>query len=469
MASVLQLIEERARRESSQSNKPKPQKRAKKAEQQPSPPKETKSKKWGIHPTAQQRRTLKLWFDGARFAYNLGVEHVNKTKNYSKKGIREGAEVSTGKKRVKKGEEKREDGIDGWKAKAPERLWPVPAKIRDAAVLDVQKACVALKAKENKFKRKLKFRTSKDHSYSMYVESQMLNCKTAGSLCAPLFGTVTDRSVMRTERGKELPKVFESDVRVQYERLTDRFFICMTVEIAANVPETQGRPSGNQSTEMQIEEEEGTIRHIAAIDPGIRTFATLYDPGRERIVEWGMHGGRKDGRHDGTELLGWLTRKIGRLERVARQTHGRHKQRIRKLANRIRQRVKDLTAELHHKLARWLCRNYSVVLLPKFGVKGISRRKGLPAGKKRTICRNAVRKLAQMSPFTFRQFLLHKAREFGTQILICDEYYTSKTCTRCGMLNHSLGASKTFACPSCSVAYDRDAGAARNILLRYIS
>jgi putative transposase len=276
---------------------------------------------------------------------------------------------------------------------------------------------------------------------------------------------------MRTERGKELPKTFESDVRVKYERLTDRYFICMSVEIAVKAPETQGRPSGETSTEMQVveEEEEPIIKHIAAIDPGIRTFVTLYDPGRERIVEWGMHGGRKDRTHDGTKLLGWLTRKIGRLENAAKQAHKRHRQRIRKLANRIRHRVIDLTTELHHKLALWLCQNYSVVLLPKFNAKGISRRKGLPAGKRRAICRNATRKLAQMSPFTFRQFLLHKAREFGTQVLICDEYFTSKTCTNCGMLNHDLGASKTLVCPACSATYDRDAGAARNILLRYIS
>ena len=101
--------------------------------------------------------------------------------------------------------------------------------------------------------------------------------------------------------------------------------------------------------------------------------------------------------------------------------------------------------------------------------RGISRRKGLPVGMKRTICRNAVRKLAQMAPFSFRQFLIHKAREFGTRVIICDEYYTSKTCTHCGILNHGLGASKTFVCPTCSAEYDRDAGAARNILLRYIS
>jgi len=451
MADVLPLIDERERRSYSNSSSSPPKKKRAKTES-----KETKCQKWAIHPSKEQREILKLWFEGARFAYNRAVEYVNKTKDYSKKGLRVGAGVSTGKRRRKKGEkDKPPDGIDGWKACAPTRLWAVPAKIRDEAVLDVHKACSALKAKERVFKRKLKFRTAKDYSQSIYIESQMLNCKTPSSVFASLFGTVNDRSAMLTESGKWLPDVFDRDVRVQYERLTKRFYVCMSVDIVdtARAPETQGC----------------SVQHVAAIDPGIRTFVTLYDPGRERVVEWGMHGGRKDGRHGGTELLGWLTRKIGRLERAARQAHGRHRQRIRRLANRIRQRIKDLTAELHHKLALWLCQNYSVVLLPKFSVKGISRRKGLPAGKKRTICRNAVRKLAQLSPFTFRQFLLHKAREHGTRVIICDEHYTSKTCTCCGMLNHGLGASKTFVCPTCSAVYDRDAGAARNILLRYIS
>ena len=78
--------------------------------------------------------------------------------------------------------------------------------------------------------------------------------------------------------------MLDSGVQVQYERLTGCFFICMIVEIAAIAPETQGCPSDEQPTEMQVEE---ATKHISAINPGIRTFATLDDPGREMIVEWG--------------------------------------------------------------------------------------------------------------------------------------------------------------------------------------
>ena len=67
--------------------------------------------------------------------------------------------------------------------------------------------------------------------------------------------------------------------------MTDRCFISMSVEIAARGHETQGWSCDEQSAELQAEEEEGAIKHIAVIDLGIRTFTTLNDPGRERIVE----------------------------------------------------------------------------------------------------------------------------------------------------------------------------------------
>ena len=145
--------------------------------------------------------------------------------------------------------------------------------------MDVHKACCALKAKERTFKRDLKFRTKKDRTWSIYIESLMLNCKTQKSVLAPIFGTTTDHSVMRTEQPKTLPLVFNSDVRVQYERFAKRYFMCISIPIAKNddakTAETQGG-------------------HIAAIDPGIRTFATIYDVGRQCTMEWGISGGHKN-------------------------------------------------------------------------------------------------------------------------------------------------------------------------------
>ena len=383
---------------------------------------------------------------------------MNKTKLYDKRSIREGAGCGTGAKMPIKDPNTGKKvsvprGDNPWEKVAPSRLWSVPAKIRDAAVMDAQKACVALAAKEGRLKRNLRFRTSKDARQSIYLESHQLNKKTMGSLYAPLFGCMSDRTTMRTEDGKVLSGEFPSDCRVTHERYTDRWFICMSVPLRA--PETQGRVAKEN-------------RDVVAIDPGIRTYATCYDPGREQIIEWATTGGRKNGKSKGSELAGWLTRKMGRLENKAKKAHGRHRRRIRAVAARKRAKVIYLADELHHQLALWLCRNYRVVLLPKYSVKQISRKKR-PAGQKRALGRNSVRRLAQLSPFRFRQFLIHKAREFGTTVVICDERYTSQTCTSCGMLNPGLGTAKLFECPWCGAAYDRDHGAARNILLRYVA
>ena len=54
------------------------------------------------------------------------------------------------------------------------------------------------------------------------------------------------------------------------------------------------------------------------------------------------------------------------------------------------------------------------------------RRKGLLAGKRCSIGRNSVRKLSQMfSSFAFCRFLLLKAREFNSRVIICDKYCTT--------------------------------------------
>ena len=395
-------------------------------------PKESKCRKRWIFPTKRQKRIIKRWLDGARFAYNLGVDVVNGTHRWGRRKLREGAAVQNGK----------------WEEKAPKHLHKVPYKIRDSALLDVSKACAALKAKEKAVRRTLKHRSCSDRRQSVALEKAWLNCKTASSLFAPVFGTTNDRSVMKMEGKKHLPSEFKHDVRVGYERQTKRYYIAIP-------------------TDVRVLPQKPAEGGIVAIDPGVRKFATCYDPAAQAVISFATIGGRKTGRSKGTELLGWLSRKSDRLTAKANKNHGVRRYRVKKVAARIRRRITSLTDELHHKLALHLCETYSVVLLPKFSTKSIVSRR--TAKKTRQIGRRTARKLMQMAPYHFRQFLLHKAREHGTRVIICDEYWTSKTCGNCGMLHATLGGSETFLCPHCNCECDRDANAARNIILRYVA
>ncbi len=66
--------------------------------------------------------------------------------------------------------------------------------------------------------------------------------------------------------------------------------------------------------------------------------------------------------------------------------------------------------------------------------------------------------------------LLHKMREFPwCRVIIVTEEYTSKTCGACFNVHNKLGGNKRFACPVCGYEADRDANAARNILIKHLS
>ena len=51
-------------------------------------------------------------------------------------------------------------------------------------------------------------------------------------------------------------------------------------------------------------------------------------------------------------------------------------------------------------------------------------------------------------------------------MVIRPEYYTSKTCTKCGNIKHDLKNADIYKCNSCNLKIDRDTNGARNILLR---
>ena len=64
----------------------------------------------------------------------------------------------------------------------------------------------------------------------------------------------------------------------------------------------------------------------------------------------------------------------------------------------------------------------------------------------------------------FQQFLIAKAEEYSSKVVLVNEAYTSKTCSFCGKI-HKIGSKKVLKC-SCGVEVDRDLNGARGIMLR---
>lgn len=65
----------------------------------------------------------------------------------------------------------------------------------------------------------------------------------------------------------------------------------------------------------------------------------------------------------------------------------------------------------------------------------------------------------------FRAKLITKAKTFGIEIRLVDRWYaSSKTCHNCGYVHQTLKLSdRTYVCPCCKFAIDRDMNAAMNI------
>lgn len=98
-----------------------------------------------------------------------------------------------------------------------------------------------------------------------------------------------------------------------------------------------------------------------------------------------------------------------------------YKKAMKRLLAQIRNRIDDL----HRKLAHWLCKNHRVVLLPEFRVSHMLYNQD----KKRQLSSSTARAMSSLGHYRFRQFLIHKAREFPScSVIICDEVFTSKVC-----------------------------------------
>lgn len=87
-------------------------------------------------------------------------------------------------------------------------------------------------------------------------------------------------------------------------------------------------------------------------------------------------------------------------------------------AERVMHRVRSLVADLHHRVARDLCRSYNVILQPEFSASQMVRRRNLRTGAARKIPASVVRSLLSWRPYHFKRFLLHKAREFANCVVV---------------------------------------------------
>ena len=350
-----------------------------------------KSKKIRIYPNAEQRNLLREWFGVARFTYNKTIEYLKEPGTKANwKGI---------KTRIIRA--------------LPEWAKKVPYQIKSIAVRD---ACKAVSNAKIEYKKTgvfqdVKFRSRKKKKQNVFVPQSAI---TRNSFYRTLMKEVKSSELFDRRKSKGSRVVLQSG----------RYFIIIPNEVNIKYPENQ------------------RIK-LVALDPGVRTFQTFYSP-----VAMGKIGNLDFGKIQ--RLCLHLDNLISKIS-IAK---ARQKYRMKKAADRLRWKIKDLISEIHYKTANLLCKNFDVIALPPFEVSNM-------VSKLRS---KTARAMLTWSHYRFSQILKNKAKEYSVMIIRQDEAYTSKTCNVCGQLNN-VGSKSSFTC-KCGIKHDRDYNSARGIFLR---
>jgi len=438
-----------------------------------------KTRKIRLYPTPEQRNILNAWLGTTRWTYNRCLSSVkDKTCSLDRKKQRD-LNVS----------DKNFYAENSWVRKTPQSF-------RDGALsdlLDAFKSNTAkfrnqglegaeLKKMQAKFLQNMKFRSKKFARGSFRVERANWGSITKKRKRKKRRRkTVLDKNERRTVKARlatdeilkakiaqatderKYPKcaaVLRPHLLRASESLPERlphtsrllrdrgqFYLCIPVPLNQWVK--RGENQTPKSDKVPKE------RGIAAIDPGVRTFATVYDHSENRVILWGY-----DDYLNLKRLCKHLDRLVSRTSSPSLNHHRRYN--MKKAQMRLRRKIRNRVDELHRKLALWLCRNFRVVLLPHFDVSRLVKKASRIFGS------STARSMYTLSHFRFRQYLLHKVRQFPMcRVEICTEEYTSQHCGKCGTTRKVKGRFYECKNKQCGVVLERDGNAARNILLLF--
>jgi len=191
---------------------------------------------------------------------------------------------------------------------------------------------------------------------------------------------------------------------------------------------------------------------VCSLDPGVRTFQTIYDATNCCAYQVAPS--------DINKIMRLCTVLDKLASHISLSKKSKMRYRMRRVARKLRLRIQNLVNEVHKQLSKFLASNFDLVIIPKFETSGMIKRCDRKIGSK------SVRQMVCWSHYRFRERLLNKCRETRTKVAIVDESWTSKTCSCCGNIDYALGGNKLYKCKVCGIVMDRDINGAKNILLK---
>jgi putative transposase len=359
----------------------------------------TKSRKIRLYPTHEQRAIFYRWLGASRFVYNRTLEYLKTLKDKRPPWTQVATDIIL--------------------PSLPEWAVNIPYQIKKMAI---KEACDAYTNVKQKYRHTgktsiLHFKSRKSRIQTCYIPKS----------------AVSDKGIYYTLAGilhmaEELPENI-LDCELSFQQ--GRWYLCVPYKTAIKLGENQAR--------------------IVALDPGVRTFQTFFSPEMAGVL----------GHHDFGRLVRLCHYLDDLISRYTIETNKKRRYRMKRAADRMRWKIRDLRDELHAKVCRFFVDNFDIILIPSFETQVMVKR------ERRKLHSKMVRSMLTWAHFRFKQRLIDVADQHGKVVIEVNEAYTSQTCSWSGEIV-KIGSSEII-CGSDSINMHRDVNGARGIFLRALA
>lgn len=412
-----------------------------------------------------QKQILLKWFESARLVYNAAVYYFRNNKLCS---------FFTARREIKK---ILPDYIKDFNEK-----YYVPCLIIDNAINDVCKAyksTIALLKKGEITHFKLRYKKYTKDKQSIVLEKTTFNKDINCFYPSNFKKNILDLKFKKVEK---IINSFNGDSKIFYNKFynnvlekTKKTIKCDLKTSSSILQENikcDSRLSYNRLNNtfiLHVPEERIIAKNIkkdniCSIDPGNKTFLTIYDPEGKVVKIYNRDEPQKFNLKKNIlkrkEIHKYLNSNYtNNLINSNKEEYKKSKAKIKKYYNRLTLRIQNMIKELHYKSANYLCSNYSKILLGKLSIQNITSKDG-------KLCSNEKLFSYAISHDKFRTILKQKALKYGSTVHIVCEGNTSKTCGACGLVKE-IKNKRIYKCENCKTVIDRDVNGARNILIKH--
>jgi putative transposase len=216
----------------------------------------------------------------------------------------------------------------------------------------------------------------------------------------------------------------ECDCRLKVEN--DKWFLCIPIKVKASKTEDRY-----------------TKKEFCSIDPGTRSFQTVYS--EDMVLQVKVN----------KELIKKLQDKIDNFKSLRDKKIIKRK-RYKRKERKTYLKINNLIDDLHFKTIKYLTSTFKHIIIPSFETQEMTSKNNI---------KSVNRNLLQLKHYLYRKRLEAKCLLEKCTIDVCTEEYTSQTCGRCGCLT-KVEKKDVYTCSKCNLIIDRDVNGARNIAIK---